>query len=465
MREYKYRMETFYLFDHTGIQRHLEEMAARGWLLDKLGPLWRYRRIEPQALHFAVTYFPEASVYDPEPREGQWDYQELCRDAGWTHAATQGQMQIFYTEAEDPVPLETDPQLQVENIHRAMWRSTLASALGMLGISLLQMWMQWRTYSRDPIDWLCGTSGAMACLCWITVLALNLLNLADYLRWHRQAQAAAREGRFTPTFSRRRFQIAMLTLVFAALLLWAISSITGSRLGTLSVLYGLAMLIVVGGVTTAVNKILKHQKASAMTNRWGTTLAAVLSVLVFFGWSTAEIINGVGRGWFEDSQVVETYTVYGMTREVYGDPIPLRIEDLMDTDYDRWSTEAETYASPVMVQHVYSQECRTGDPAQPQLFYKVVEVKWPALYDTAEDALRKSAERYNNPDFPEFWSYYAPTDPAPWGALRAYQLQEGGEPQRYYLLCYEDHLTLIQFLSWEEELTPAQMAKVREVLG
>ena len=35
-----YRLVQFYLYDHTGIQRYLEKMAAKGWLLDKLGAFW-----------------------------------------------------------------------------------------------------------------------------------------------------------------------------------------------------------------------------------------------------------------------------------------------------------------------------------------------------------------------------------------------------------------------------------------
>ena len=464
MRGKLYRLETFYLFDHTGIQHHLEKMAAKGWLIDKLGSFWRYHRIEPRRLRFAVTYFPEASVYDAEPREGQWDYQELCRDAGWTHAVTNGQIQIFYTEAEDPLPLETDPQLQVENIHRTMWRSQVPSFLVMMALGLMQLGLQWRTYSWNPVEWLCSTSGAMACFCWLTIIALQAVSLADYLRWHHRARAEALEGRFTPTFSRVRLQNSVILLVLAALVLWG-ASIWGTHLGTFSVIFALVMLVLVGGATTAVTKFLKWQKASSSANRWGTALAAGLTALFVFGWGTTAAIRGVGNGWLEESRVVETYTAYGMTREVYGDPIPLRIEDLLEVDYDRWSTEAETDASPVMASHQYRQDARMGDRDVPELAYTVVEVKWDSLYAAAENALLQRAERHNSPDFPEFWETYIPIDPSPWGALRAYQIREGGEMKNSYLLCWEDHLVTITFYDWEGSVTQAQMAKTGEILG
>ena len=51
--KYEYNFYSFY--DHTGMEQHFEKMAAQGWLIEKLGYFWRYRRIEPQALLFAVV--------------------------------------------------------------------------------------------------------------------------------------------------------------------------------------------------------------------------------------------------------------------------------------------------------------------------------------------------------------------------------------------------------------------------
>lgn len=66
MRNEKHRLETFSFYDYTCITKHLEKMAAKGWLLDKMGNFtWRYRRITPAKLKFTVTYFPSATAFDP----------------------------------------------------------------------------------------------------------------------------------------------------------------------------------------------------------------------------------------------------------------------------------------------------------------------------------------------------------------------------------------------------------------
>ena len=78
MKNHRYCLEFFAFYDHTAIQRRVEEMAAQGWLLEKPGNfLWIYRRTEPRRLHAAVTYFPTASPFDPSPSQGELTMEEF----------------------------------------------------------------------------------------------------------------------------------------------------------------------------------------------------------------------------------------------------------------------------------------------------------------------------------------------------------------------------------------------------
>ena len=47
-----------YYFDHTTMEQHFEKMARKGWILDRMGIFWHYRRSEPKELRYAVGYFP-----------------------------------------------------------------------------------------------------------------------------------------------------------------------------------------------------------------------------------------------------------------------------------------------------------------------------------------------------------------------------------------------------------------------
>lgn len=72
MKNTKRRIEPLSFFDHTGISAHLEKMAAKGWMLEKITNTGGvYRRMEPKTMHFSVSYYPKASKFDQEPSEEQ----------------------------------------------------------------------------------------------------------------------------------------------------------------------------------------------------------------------------------------------------------------------------------------------------------------------------------------------------------------------------------------------------------
>ena len=100
------RFEHFRFYDYTGIARHLKSMAEKGCLLKECGRVfWRYEAIPPQKIHFAVTYRPELSDFDPLPDRNRELYRELCESAGWTRIASRQSMQIFCSRDSKPVPL------------------------------------------------------------------------------------------------------------------------------------------------------------------------------------------------------------------------------------------------------------------------------------------------------------------------------------------------------------------------
>ena len=101
MRNTKRELPLFSMYDHTGMERHLEEMAVQGWMLEKTtGFGWVYRRCEARRVRYAVTYFPKASAYEPGPSEDKQIFQDYCAQAGWELVSDAAQMQIFRTEAE-----------------------------------------------------------------------------------------------------------------------------------------------------------------------------------------------------------------------------------------------------------------------------------------------------------------------------------------------------------------------------
>ena len=141
MKNRKRQLENLAFYDKAAIEDRVARMAEKGWLVEQPGPyFWKYRRIGPKKLAVNVVYFPKASDFDPSPTEGQIQLEELCKRDGWILAARWGQMQIFYNEQEDPVPIETDPVIQVETVRAAMKKGMLPGQLLLAGLSVMQLW-------------------------------------------------------------------------------------------------------------------------------------------------------------------------------------------------------------------------------------------------------------------------------------------------------------------------------------
>ena len=111
-------------------------------MLDKVTPLgWKFRREEPKNVHYTVCYFPGASPFDPEPTEAELTFREFCEHSGWEIVVSNGQMKVFRNENPDPVPIETDPLLELENIHAAAKKSFLPVYIMDLILGFMQVGM------------------------------------------------------------------------------------------------------------------------------------------------------------------------------------------------------------------------------------------------------------------------------------------------------------------------------------
>lgn len=473
MKDVKRRVELYSLYDRSGIEEHLTQMAEKGWLLEKIGTyLWTYRRIEPKALTFSVCYFPKASQFDPEPSEEQETFYDFCAHTGWVLAASNAQLQVFYNERPRPVPIETDPAEEVETVHRAMKKSFLPAQLLLLAVVVLNGGMFLSDLVEKPIETLSSPSSLFSCLCWIILLVLLVSETVTYFRWHWKAVKAARQGEFYGTKGHQKLQMASLLLLFSGLLYYFLSVLSsGSQMTRVLVI--LMFLIYVPGLFLLVNGIkggLKKRGVSAGVNRVVTFGGSVaIALLLIFG-VTYLTLHGGSRGWFREDNTV-TYEYHGRVYTLDRDPAPLTLEDLLEGDFSHHTLRWQGTQSPLLGQYA-GHQWPIGPvelfPEEFHLDYEVVLVKIPALYGLCRETKLHERDDWGGSD-PAWQGVYAPTDPGPWGAEEAYQWTRGDgadsiRGNNQFLLFYPDRVVEIS-LQWEQAPTEAQMALVGEKLG
>lgn len=443
-------------FDQSTIETKLEEMAAKGWMIQKLGNLfWTYERVEPQKLHFAVTYFPDASEFDPKPSEGQLTREEFCAQDGWQLAVRWGAMQIFYTSQENPVPIDTDPVTQVETICRTMKKTVVSNQLVSLSLSIFylafQLWDLW----HDPVDYLSSSNKLMSLPMWILLLILEAYELWSCLRWCRRAKKAAQDGVFLPVRIRQWFSWFVLAVAALFLLL----SMGESAFSASAVAFGVVMTFIGMAVGNGLSRWLKEQGASRRVNMVVSSLGVLVAVIFCFAGMIALMI-GNRFPFSQGSTPVDTYDWDGLTMDIYNDPLPLTVEDLVEVDA-RWSKKAEIQESVLVAYGDYRQDLLFGQEIQGyELSYEITDVKLPRLYEFVKERLISQRQDEVHEDF-VFVDHYEPIDPAVWGAQEAYQLHWSDGVMDTYLICWETRIVEIKFY-WTP--TSEQIGRAAEIL-
>ena len=453
MKEMKRCFCNFSFYDQQAIQEKLEEMAESGWMLEKTGFMWTYKRIEPKKLRFSVTYFPSASDFDPSPTEGELTKIDFCRQDGWNLVTTWGVMQIFYNEDLDAVPIETEPVMQIENICRSMKKNVLLPQAVLGGMLLWNVVIRLSQWRRDPVGELSDPFSIYSVLMFSILTLACLYEIGFYFCWSRKAKSAAQnDGVFLPVRS-KPIASWILMAVSALLLILSYTALRGPLGFVILWLCMVPFIIVIGNL---LKNMLKKRGVSRNVNRIVSVCAVVLLTFLMLGLMTAAIIQGRMR--FDSGKnVVDTYELYGRTREIYNDPLPLEIEELADV-HAQWSKEADHQETLLLSSTEYRQYAVPADGNdnvdERKLEYTVTEVKQDFLYDFIKRAVLNSRQDEIHDDF-VFIDHYEPIDASVWNADDAYQLHWSESVLNTYLIFWGNHIVEIKFY-WEP--TPEQIA-------
>lgn len=441
MKETRKRLESFNLYDYQGVEAHLEAMAARGWRLVKTGnSLWTYRRAEPAAVRYAVT-FQDASQFDPLPTEDQKVLEGLCEAAGWEKVCDWQQMQIYATEAEHPVPLETDEALRLELIHRVMKRHVLPANWVLLALSLVMNVLTLRTALRSPIKLLESNAQMFGLLMYAFLTLLLLSNIGTYWLWRRRSEKSVAAGGACAALGRgcRWWPLASLALVLLAAAGYILLEVRFAHApyALFFAAYMAAFLLLAAAVQGTRN-YLKRRRVSRGVNR-AVTLAVdfVLAFLLIGG-----LVFGMVRTHLLSQTTGQQYSYRGEDWDLDPVPLPLTISDLTGKDYNhtrrRWDRQGTPFLEIQDCQETVAEE--EGD-LRLWLNYKIQEPRGQWVYDLALESLLAP----HTDQLFLFTTSWREEDPAPWGAETVWRQYAGSEETATmtWVLCWPGRIVTV----------------------
>ena len=364
-------------------------------------------------------------------------------------------MQVFYNEKESPIPLETDPVMEVDTLHRACKKNFLPSYYLLLALGLVMGGYFLARIYFDPIGLLSSSSQMLSGFAYLCMMFISLIELCTYFSWYRKAKNATHDGIFVDTPSTTGVQkvIVVFLLVAAATWLFDLFSLSNPILAWISMAMIIGMIVIIFAVN-GVKLCLKKAKASRGLNKVLTLAACFLLPTILIGGITYGTIAGIFSN--ENDTVPFDDSV-----------IPLSVTDFRDVDEDRYieqNRNQETFMLGQRAVHMYGDWHQENFHELPDLQYTITIVKVPFLYDWCKNQLYHDLDETNNPDVPAgHRMIYQEIDASPWGAKLAYQIyQEEGYYLNWYLLCYENRIIEIRF-DWEP--TTEDMAIVKQKLN
>ena len=450
--------------DSEAMARHLERMAERGWLLDKVSSWgWTFRRGEPGKVRYTVTYFPEASVFDASLTDGQETYIDYCRAGGWELAGTYGPIQYFRSTRPDPTPIETDERAKLEAVRRSMYK-TFVLSYSLLTVSMgLNLHLRLETFRSDPLSFISRTSNLSLTLLLAGMTVYCAAVLLDYFIWlFRSRRAVEQGGVCAKVHTRARLWSSGVLMVICAMTLLGYLADFAVPGTWWILLYSFGGLVLVLALSWGVLWLLKRRGCSRRTTR--TAFIAVVAVMSMLYAGSLPLLLTLTREFRflrMDRQPAYVYTNRtgaggSHDTEVYLDPLPVTLEELgfQVTEGDHCTYRAQTWRSPLAARSVYSQRAAEWSSDLPGLRCEVCAIPWSWLRQlcwemtTAPD---NSQAHYYRP------YYGAPAEP-PAGALEALRTENG----RRYALLHEEGIVLLE-AGWE--LTGEQVEIIWGLLG
>ena len=275
MKDTKRRLFRFSLYDRTGIAEYLVNQAKNGWMIEKIDNYgFKFRKTEPKKLSFAITYLPEFSEFTPLPNDGQIKLFEFCEHTGWKNIESTLQLQVFYNESENPIPLETDALVELETIHKAGKKSFLLTGYLFVVVAALQLFS---AFIRP-----CNIYNVTFIILWTVLLVAHSTELIRYYCWRKKAlKNAMTDGSFTPSNSNVLFKnILTVFLLISLLLMFVSAAFEFGALIVINIILGVLLLLLSVSGVLYISGVMRSSGISENTNRAITITLIIFATII-----------------------------------------------------------------------------------------------------------------------------------------------------------------------------------------
>lgn len=330
----------FFSLDYKAMEKYLEEMAEKGWMVEKVGRYTaKFIAIEPRKLKFYVDVFKEGGPLTPEKTESSEEYRKLCQESGWTFITSQDYLQFFYAAGDsEPVPIQTDEEIEQKIVEHTLLKNELR---GILIFSIIAVFILVRNI---PLKYgnLLSFTGVTSTFLFPILCAVTAVPAVYSIIWTIKARRNIKNGlpiEKTTLKSARRRIIAFYGSTWVIVMFYVLSFIADAFFKPYLIL--MAVMSPIIGITfgSSIRYLVKKNKITK-EDVLNYTVTAIVIIIIF--------IQVTGTFFFE-----KTEDIYRVDSIPEGYPIITLKEITKSSQTSELSREFIPGMSPIVPKHYY----------------------------------------------------------------------------------------------------------------
>ncbi len=426
----------FRYHDYKSLEEKLNNYAKQGLFLESVtSQSWIFRKGEPKDLKYTVTYFSDTSIFDSKQTDGLKTYIDYAKEYGYNFITQAGKIQIFVTEVDNPIPLETDQREKFETIKQCSKVFTLNS-YALLFIFGINVFTQMLNITGNPVNFFSNSLAQMSLIMMILAVTHSLHSIISYKSWCKKcANSLSSNGELALYNSKFSRFVDKFYFIFALIMLAVMLFYASLELSTIMILSICLPVVFIFIAFTTGFYIIKKRNFNRSTNRIiyisiGVVSFILYNLIIFFGLFHYSAEKEVDT----ERTITVTYSD-GDTRtyNLYSDELPLTCEDLYgDIGYDDYSYKAAYSNTLFMKSSDYTQYSFEHNDV-PEISYSIYEPKFNFVYNIVHDCLIEDNR----------FSTYTQIDNTLFNTNECYAKNYENQLAKAYVLFYDDMIIVI----------------------
>ncbi len=211
-----YKMPQCPVYDITGMENWLEEMAAQGFMLKRFftNLIAVFEVKEPKKLRYALTSLSSNAFSVPDLDPSLEQLKDYCADFGWQYVDHRGSFCIFVTDDENAVELHTDSDVEAMMLERIQNEKKHSLILPVLWFFYIAFQIVYNGFWRSVIH-----IGSELYLLAFLVLAFLVVDTILEFRYLRSMRNALQNGEGLPISRNSKLYQPRIVLMFLSAVL------------------------------------------------------------------------------------------------------------------------------------------------------------------------------------------------------------------------------------------------------